>query len=466
MSLTGDNVIKLTERQLEILEYLAKGHTNSEISRILKLSGNTVKAHIRNIYEKLDVTNRTEAALCYKENETTNTMVDNKPILIVKLFSSSGETEVVEGIRNEQRYHLAVNLQTELMILLSNRKIFSVRKDTTSNREYTERSQGYLISGDIHIKPEGINVSIHIEKYPQGIHIWSKNFYEPCTEGNIDSKWLANKIVASSMYHLAAKEASSMLESKPQDKNVFQNTLLGFHLLNLATSESIIAAQQVFDKIILSDPSNITVLYGKCVTAYLMLITHLSKNTAQDYQIVENCCSQVSAISKNCAETWYMRGLLSLLKQDRKGAILLFQNAQRIDPSLQEIYLMLAQLYTIAGDCNNGQKYLEQAISLCPDYQYKGNNLVAISIIYFCLEQYEKAVMLLEESAYLQEENVLSILLYICSLYYAGDKEKAYDMSKKNITVDKTYLHRVLALADERIRTRFITALTAMKVFS
>jgi LuxR family maltose regulon positive regulatory protein len=52
----------LSERELEVLELIAEGLTNREIASRLFLSLNTVKAHTRNIYGKLDVHNRTEAA--------------------------------------------------------------------------------------------------------------------------------------------------------------------------------------------------------------------------------------------------------------------------------------------------------------------------------------------------------------------------------------------------------------------
>jgi LuxR family maltose regulon positive regulatory protein len=51
----------LSERELEVLALIAEGLTNPEIADRLYLSTNTVKAHTRNIYGKLDVHNRTQA---------------------------------------------------------------------------------------------------------------------------------------------------------------------------------------------------------------------------------------------------------------------------------------------------------------------------------------------------------------------------------------------------------------------
>jgi two-component system, NarL family, response regulator len=52
----------LTARELEILEMLAKGLTNKQIGLALGISDNTARNHVNSIIEKLDVSDRTEAA--------------------------------------------------------------------------------------------------------------------------------------------------------------------------------------------------------------------------------------------------------------------------------------------------------------------------------------------------------------------------------------------------------------------
>lgn len=51
----------LTDRELEILQLVAEGLSNQEAGNRLYLSANTVKAHLRNIYGKFGVNNRTQA---------------------------------------------------------------------------------------------------------------------------------------------------------------------------------------------------------------------------------------------------------------------------------------------------------------------------------------------------------------------------------------------------------------------
>jgi DNA-binding NarL/FixJ family response regulator len=52
----------LSEREAEILRAVARGLSNKAISKELWVTEQTVKFHLTNVYRKLDVTNRTEAA--------------------------------------------------------------------------------------------------------------------------------------------------------------------------------------------------------------------------------------------------------------------------------------------------------------------------------------------------------------------------------------------------------------------
>ncbi len=53
----------LTEREREILQLIAQGHTNTDIARELSLSAKTVGNYVSNIYSKLQVADRAEAII-------------------------------------------------------------------------------------------------------------------------------------------------------------------------------------------------------------------------------------------------------------------------------------------------------------------------------------------------------------------------------------------------------------------
>jgi len=57
----------ITDRELEVLTLLAQGHTNKQIAEQIFVSGNTVKTHVSHLYDKLEVSRRTQAVMKAKE---------------------------------------------------------------------------------------------------------------------------------------------------------------------------------------------------------------------------------------------------------------------------------------------------------------------------------------------------------------------------------------------------------------
>jgi len=55
----------LTAREQEVLDYVAQGYINKEIADAMRLSVETVRGYLKNIYDKLHVRSRTEAVVKY-----------------------------------------------------------------------------------------------------------------------------------------------------------------------------------------------------------------------------------------------------------------------------------------------------------------------------------------------------------------------------------------------------------------
>lgn len=66
----------LTDRERDVLELLAKGHTNREIAESLVISQNTVNFHVRNILSKLHVRNRAQVVAWAAEHGVPTTTSD------------------------------------------------------------------------------------------------------------------------------------------------------------------------------------------------------------------------------------------------------------------------------------------------------------------------------------------------------------------------------------------------------
>ena len=68
---------KLTRRELEILQLVSGGRSNRQVAQILWVADQTVKFHLANVYRKLGVRSRFEAAKWARENGILDVVVDN-----------------------------------------------------------------------------------------------------------------------------------------------------------------------------------------------------------------------------------------------------------------------------------------------------------------------------------------------------------------------------------------------------
>ena len=59
--------IQLTQKQQQVMHYLASGMSNKEIARKLDLSPETIKTHLREIFTRMNVRNRTQAVSLYRK---------------------------------------------------------------------------------------------------------------------------------------------------------------------------------------------------------------------------------------------------------------------------------------------------------------------------------------------------------------------------------------------------------------
>jgi len=57
----GPDPLTLSDRELEVLQLMAKGSANKQIAGDLSITESTVKTHVANIFQKLEVSHRTEA---------------------------------------------------------------------------------------------------------------------------------------------------------------------------------------------------------------------------------------------------------------------------------------------------------------------------------------------------------------------------------------------------------------------
>lgn len=88
---------KLTPREIQVRDLIKQGYTNKDISLLLKISENTVKAIVHNLFEKIGCASRVELAIMTEVQTTTS--IKNR-IKVLKIQEAHLKAQL-QGISDE-----------------------------------------------------------------------------------------------------------------------------------------------------------------------------------------------------------------------------------------------------------------------------------------------------------------------------------------------------------------------------
>ena len=112
----------LSDRQIEVLRAVAKGLSNQEIAQDLTISVNTVRVHLRNIFEKIEVQSRTEATMWAVQQGLITTDIPAEDDAVTEestqsMLLSSAAPVLSPVLTNWQRIYFGLALLVALVFL-------------------------------------------------------------------------------------------------------------------------------------------------------------------------------------------------------------------------------------------------------------------------------------------------------------------------------------------------------------
>jgi len=417
----------LTPRQREVLDLVAKGLTNPEISSVLGISAGTVKVHLAAIYRALEVTNRTEAAMALAE-------LQGAPAATAAEDATRGSRRAVAVLPFQNMSdgpgpdHFADGLVEELITRLSRWRWFPVIARQSS---FAWRGQeidgievgrvlgaGHVVEGSVRRGDDRVRVTAQLIDAATRHHVWAETYDRPLADLFRIQDEIARSIASAIHPELLQSETQRARGNDPGDLGAWELAMRGLsHLDRRERSEHALAVE-CFERALASDPQNLVAAYGQTMARYQELFFQWSEDPAASLAGLRENAALCDRLARDDPYTLIARGTAFMVSGELDKAIRALRAAIERNPSSARAYSFLGQLVAMQGDPDEGISLLEEALRLSPRDPLRFAMVASIGISHFGAGRLEEAWRRLHEAIELREGEPLpwAMLASVCAL--------------------------------------------------
>ena len=238
------DINELSERELEILHLVATGASNKQIAHQLSISANTVKVHLRNIFSKIEVNSRTEAAMYAVSaglvEPVSNPAGDGFTVLQGDEGGSMAVQDTaaipVEGARNRRLWWISIAAIFLVIFALGAFLLGRQGRPAAGSQGSPAQSPRWVYEAGLQIPRKGLGVAAYenqiyaiggetpegvtdsVERYNPGRNQWQKLSPIPVALADVSAA-----VIGGEIYVPGGRMASGQLSDQLEVYNIFED---------------------------------------------------------------------------------------------------------------------------------------------------------------------------------------------------------------------------------------------------
>ncbi len=422
---------RLTARQREILELVAKGLTNDDIGGVLGISFATVRAHVTAILATLDVTNRTEAAALYLSTrahpEQVETVLERPAIAVLPLVAldDAPRSRTVAGA-----------ITRDLSGMFARSCWFPVisQVSTVTARSLGSSSQAigaalgarFLVDGALLMTQTQWRLDVQIDDTLTGHCLWTERFEFP-SEGVFEVLGdLCARVVAQAYPVLVRRVQAGLAQAaRAHDLSAWEMAHEAMDLCAQRALASNNAAVEGFTRALQRDPSLVLACYGQGLAAYDAVLCQWGDPEAARDRLA-SAAGRCIALAPHNGEGYFLQARYFQARGEHARVVPALELAIARNPSFAQAHALLGQALHIVGRSDEGMARMRHALRLGPRGFVAG-----LAMLHFMRDEYPEALTSAEDAISISPNYTFARVIAAVSAHAVGDAARAAEHERR-----------------------------------
>lgn len=432
----GVDIQCLSARQIEVLELVAKGLTNEEIAAVLAISPTTVRTHVTALLARLELSNRTEAAVAYLSWAEVSApgadRLDLPAIAVLPMVGVDGDPVTGAALRGLAHDLAALFARWCWFRVIAPAALIGASARESTGRPAQERVAGeasravarrlgatFLVDGSLTPTPHAWRLAVHVDDARSGHILWNER-YEFAPEQLFAVQDTVCEAVVVSAYPLLIARARVGLSHRPvASLAAWELAYEGMRLQATREAAANAAAQARFTAALAREPGLVLAHYGLGLTSYDQVLNQWGPQDEARERLHE-CAQRCIALASHAAEGYYLLGRHAVASGDYPTAVLVLGMAIGRNPGFAPAHALLAQVLHLVGRSEEALPRMQHASRLDPRSFVAG-----LATLRFFRGEYVAALAAAEQAVALAPRYSFARVVAAASAWWAGDLPRA-----------------------------------------